>query len=475
LRLFLRNLQKNSKDKKIHIGVLGMARSGLAVAQKALQNGMNVLLSDNKIRENFQNIEQIENLAKNYESSLKIEFGGHTEKLFNMDCLVVSPGIPLNIPFLLKAKEKNIPLISEIEFAFQFTHPDTKIIAITGSNGKSTTASLIHHLLKSQGFDTILAGNIGEAYSCFDIENKKDFIVLEVSSFQLELINDFKPDVALILNITPDHLDRYKSFDDYALAKFNIFKNQDFQNIKILNFTDITSKNIIKKIEQYSDMEFVFFANLDSLEGNDEYPTLMKGGYLQEKKIYINNIEIVSDTDILPLKGPHNMQNILAALLAVSPYIDLSTIYKNLCDFKPLEHRLESVVTLKGVEYINDSKATNTESVKKALLSFDKPIHLILGGYDKGEDFYVLTDYMMGKVKNLYLIGNTAIKMKEIFQEKFDCEVFLSFEKAIFRTFEKAHEGEVVLLSPACASYDWFLNFEERGKIFKELINGYNK
>ena len=381
------------------IGILGAARSGIAVAEKALKHGYDVFLSDSN---------DIDLSNKDLFSKIEYESGGHTDKLLKMDILVVSPGIPNNIPILKLAEERNILIMSEIEFAYRHTHPETKIIAVTGSNGKSTTVSMIHHLLISEGYNAILAGNIGEAYSSFDIEEKKDFIVLECSSFQLENIHDFHPDVAIILNITPDHMDRYSSFEDYVKAKHNIFKNMNKDNDLIINLYTDTS--------------------------------------------YSKN------------------QNITAAKLAVSAYISEDNINKHIATFKPLRHRFESVVIKNNIEYINDSKATNTASVIFALNNINKPTHLILGGSDKGEDYSVLISNMRNRVKELYLIGSTAHKMYEIFNNDFICNIYSSLEEVVKCTKTKAIPGDVVLLSPACASFDWFKNFEHRGETFCELV-----
>jgi UDP-N-acetylmuramoylalanine--D-glutamate ligase len=402
----MRDINKIKQFKKI--GVMGIARSGIAVAQKAKALGLEVFLSD----------------VKNLDIDLKeynIELGGHTEKLLEMDLLIVSPGIPLTIPILQKAKEKQIPMWSEIEFGYHLTHPDTKIIAVTGSNGKSTTVNIIYHVLKENGFDVILAGNVGEAYSGFPIEQKHDFIVLEVSSFQLDLIHDFQPDIALILNITPDHLDRYPTLQDYALSKFNIFKNMGDEGVKILNDSDLVTAEVLRV---HSNGKYTYF----------------------------------------------NATNANAAYTALSSIISQDQFDRAYKSFKPLEHRLELVTEHNGVKYINDSKATNTDSVKYALNTINEPIHLILGGYHKGEDYSVLIDTMKEKVKKLYLIGNTTEMMLNTFYKDFDIETHTAFESVIRSTIKNAKSGEVVLLSPACASFDWFKNFEDRGKQFKEIV-----
>ena len=425
-----------------NIGVMGLARSGIAAAKKLKNLGLNVFLSDSSPAEKFTNLNELLAMGE-------CEFGGHTEKLLTNNLLIVSPGIDQEAPLLLKAKSMGITLWSEIELGYHLTHKDTKIIAVTGSNGKSTTSSLIAHILKAKGYDTILGGNIGDAYCSFDIENKHDFIVLEISSFQLDLIVSFRPNVATILNITPDHLDRYPTFEDYARSKFRIIKNLTEKDIFVYN-ADCENTNKILNGEIIStDVKHTSCKNFRKFSLSD------KGNY---------------DFDNLPLKGPHNHANILAALLCVKDYIDLNNISDTLTTFLPLEHRLEPVMVHNGVEYINDSKATNTDSVRFAMQSFTKPIHLILGGSDKGEDFSVLNQSLIGKVKKLYLIGETADKLESTFKGKYNYEKFTDFESTIKATMKNAVSGEIVLLAPACASFDWFKNFEHRGKEFKRLV-----
>jgi len=523
------------------IAIVGIARSGIAAATKLNALGKSIFLSDSKPETEFKNAEQIKALGG-------VEFGGHSERLLKADLLIVSPGIPLNTPILQKAREKGITLWSEIELGYHLTHPETKIIAVTGSNGKSTTASLIAHLLKESGFDTILAGNIGDAYCSFDIEKKHDFIVLEVSSFQLDLIEAFRPNVAVIMNITPDHLDRYNSPAHYALSKFNIFRNQTGSDYQIVKYDDQISGDLyyspeVKKALKKR-LQLVAYEGLNNLRtfgcGNIDIPkdvlktaklnkminvptaVCLSGTIFAYDPNHNDYKPIVEDVTKLPLKGPHNLQNIMAALLAVKPFMSLRNVTAKIATFKPLEHRLEPVVIYNGIEIINDSKATNTDSVRFALQSFDQPIHLILGGYDKGEDMSVLREYMPGKVKKLYLIGKTAKNLAKVFSMGTDqshnspvetgktdnspflrkggtsCyapeggkglkdtvnnsetnpepvfptyEIFTDFTAAITAAIHNATSGEVVLLSPAHASFDWFTNFEERGREFKRIVN----
>jgi len=482
-------LAVNTQVLQKKVGIVGIARSGVAAATKLKAMGKEVFLSDSRSISQFANIQEIEALGE-------VEFGGHSDRLLEMDLLIVSPGIPLNTPILVQAREKNITMWSEIELGYRLTHKDSKIIAVTGSNGKSTTASLIYHILKESGKDVILAGNIGDAYCSFDIETKHDFIVLEVSSFQLDLMQKFRPNVAVVLNITPDHLDRYDSAKHYALSKFNIFKNQTDEDYQIVKYDDQISgdlyydaevrANLSKKMREKA---YEGLCNLyDFGCGNIDIPKKvlnitqlndivgMPTAVCLSGCIYLFNpkhhkyMPVVKDVNALSLKGPHNVQNIMATLLAVSPYISLKNVAEKIATFKPLEHRLEPVAVYKGIEIINDSKATNSDSVKFALQAFEKPIHLILGGYDKGEDIGVLREYMVGKVKRLYLIGKTAEKLARVFGGGFEMEVFTDFRACIASAIANATAGEVVLLSPAHASFDWFTNFEERGCEFKRIV-----
>ena len=436
----MRDVKSVLRYKKI--GIMGLARSGIAAAKKLKSLGLDVFLSDSSPIERFINADELLTLGE-------CEFGGHTERLLTNYLLIVSPGIDQASPMLLKAKSMGITLWSEIELGYRLTHKDTKIIAITGSNGKSTTSSLIAHILKKKGYDTVLGGNIGDAYCSFDIENKHDFIILEISSFQLDLIDSFHPNIASILNITPDHLDRYPSYEDYARSKFRIVKNLTAEDVFVYNADCETTKHILN-------------GEILSVDAKNTLCKNFRKFSLADKTDY--------SFDSLPLKGPHNHANILAALLCVKDFIDLKNIYDTLMTFPPLEHRLEPVSTHDGVEYINDSKATNTDSVRYALQSFTKPIHLILGGSDKGEDFSVLDSYLSGKVKKLYLIGETADKLESTFKDKYIYEKFTDFESTIKATIKGAISGEIVLLSPACASFDWFKNFEHRGKEFKRIV-----
>ncbi len=428
--------------------VLGLAKSGIAAAYKLKKLGYHPFLSELRLK---SEIKEAETLEENFDC----EFGKHSEKLFSFDTIIVSPGIPLQSAIIKKLKEQNIELISEIEFGYRIKHPDSKIIAITGSNGKSTTVSLIHHILKSAGYQSVLGGNIGTAFTSFPIENEGiEFIVLEVSSFQLDLIETFHPQIAAILNITPDHLNRYKNFEEYIHSKFNIFRNYEQRDVALLNSSD----KVISKYSRKLDIQFKYFGLHDLSEFlynpygfslNDFEFSLKKSG----------------------LKGIHNVMNCMAAILATAPYIsDYNQIQRAIDNFVLLPHRLEIFYEKNGISYVNDSKATNTDSVKYSLSSFDKPVRIILGGSDKGEDFSALIPFLQKNAKKIYLIGETQKKMEKNFSGICELETFATFNDCVQTAISDSTAGDIVLLAPACASYDMFKNYEERGEKFKLLV-----
>ncbi len=439
-------------DKNKYYGILGMARSGIAAAYKIKELGGRAYLSEKQWKDKIPSANQLE-------KDFPCEFGGHSEALLECDSLIISPGIPLDIPILVKARNKGIELISEIEFGFRIKHPDSRIIAVTGSNGKSTTVSLIHHILQNMGCKSLLAGNIGDAFSSFPIHQPGyDYIVLEISSFQLDLITSFKPDVAVLLNITPDHMNRYASFEHYAQSKANIFKYQDENDCAIL-FLD--SQEIIRHTLNIKAHKFFF-----SLQ--ECQPKAY--ACLENKFIRFGLSTSVSIYD-LGIKGPNNYANAMAAMLAVHALIpDAARIAEAVKGFRSLPHRLEYVGTARGVSFYNDSKATNTDSVRSALLSFERPIRIILGGSDKGEDFSVLTEDLKKHAAKLYLTGDTQDQMRQAWLGKIPLDCIDDFEQCVRTAFEESLVGDIVVLSPACASFDRFQNFEHRGEVFKQII-----
>ena len=384
----------------VRFGILGMAKSGIAAAYKIKELGGKPFLSEFLPKEKIANWQ---NIVRDF----KCEFGGHSDKILNCDTIIVSPGIPLNIPILQKAKKQDINIIGEIEFGFSIKSSDSKIIAVTGSNGKSTTVSLIHHTLLKTGYNSILAGNIGTPFTAFPIEKSGiDFIVLELSSFQLETIKKFKADVAVLLNITPDHLNRYENMDEYAKTKFRIFENQNEDDLAILNFDD-------KFVQKYKNLIFADKKYFSS--------KVKKNIVLQNNFLHFSSKNISLKNAIL--KGPHNIENMMATILALENFNVSKNIFETaLQTFSPLAHRLEFVQNIDGISFYNDSKATNTDSVKYALQSFDKPIRLIIGGAGKNEDYTVLNQLIKKYVTKLYIIGNDRFKMKKTFEKNFNSQ-----------------------------------------------------
>ncbi len=436
------------KLKDVRFAVLGMARSGLAAAVKIQELGGKVFVSEFKKETDITEADKIR-------TSFDCEFGGHSSQVLDNDLIIVSPGIPLDIPILKQARQTNIELISEIELGFRIKHPNSRIIAVTGSNGKSTTVSLIHHILQLAGFNSILAGNIGTAFTSYPIEKPEiDFIVLELSSFQLELIDKFKADVAVLLNISPDHLNRYNNMAEYALTKFNIFKNQTRSDLAVINSADVFSQKYRNKIS----------AEIRQFSSSGLSDVILKDDFIkfQTEKISLRNAI---------LKGPHNLENMMAALLSVSKLNISETIIETaFATFTPLPHRLEFVAQINEIKFYNDSKATNTDAVKYALQSFPKPIRLIMGGAGKGEDYTILNDLIRKHVKKLYLVGNSSQEMAVAFKNVVDFDRFDSYQDVINAAYHEAESGDIIVLSPACTSYDMFANFEERGNYFKKLV-----
>jgi UDP-N-acetylmuramoylalanine--D-glutamate ligase len=444
-------------DKNKKYAILGLARSGIAAAYKIKALGGTVYLSDLKKEIDIPGAERLK-------ADFECEFGMHSEKLLDCDEWIVSPGIPLTAPIIKMGNTYHVKMISEIEFGFQIKASDSKIIAVTGSNGKSTTASLIAHIISQSGRSCLLAGNIGDAFCGFPIENPGyEFIVLEISSFQLDLIDSFKPDIALLLNITPDHLNRYNSFEDYALSKFNIFVNQTASQHAILNLDD----DIVRKYENKIKSNRHYFSLEQDSASNPAPEIWMKNGIL----FYEKGKASFEFKDMM-LKGPHNQANAMASILACKiAGITSENINVGLKSFKALSHRLQYINTIKGIAFYNDSKATNTDSVKYALLSFDRPIRIIMGGSDKGEDYRILTDLLKEKAKKVYVTGATTAQMMQAWFGKIPVCAIDDFEACVRSAFIESDPGDIIVLSPACASYDKFRNFEHRGETFIGIVN----
>ncbi len=439
------------------ISVIGAVRSGVGAAKLVKKLGGVPFVSDTAAESKIKN-----SVSLLKENEIEYETDGHSEKVYKCDLMIVSPGVPSDAPVLKVAKGKNIKVISELEFASRFCKG--KIVAITGTNGKTTTTSLCGHLFNVCGHKTYTAGNIGLAFSEITTEVKEDeFVALEVSSFQLDLIDEFKPKVAMILNITPDHLNRYENkFENYIASKFRIFKNQDGNDYLILNKDD---EAINKNITGYKSKSFYF-----SLSGN-----VSNGSYVSNDQIifYRNNqLEFSFPINEMQIRGEHNIANAMAVTNAAKIFdFDNEKIKEGLRTFKGVEHRLELVREISGVKYVNDSKATNVDSVWYALKSFNEPLFLILGGQDKGNDYERIKNLVEEKVKKIYAIGSSAEKVYNFFHNIVKVELKISIEEVINSASKEARDGDVVLLSPACASFDMFDNYEHRGKVFKEAVN----
>lgn len=443
------------KDKKISI--LGAVRSGLSAAKLVKLKGAIPFVSDmNDSQEIRNNIEILNEL------NIKFELGGHSEKIYDCDFIITSPGVPSESEVLVKAKEKDIKIISEIEFAYWFC--EGKIIAITGTNGKTTTTSLCAHVLNCADVTAYVAGNIGIPFSEIVTQVKKDeYVVLEVSSFQLDFIDKFAPDYAIMLNITPDHLDRYENrFDLYIKSKMRIIKNQNEKHNFIYNGDD---ENI--PIGYVSNKVNLFAFSLDK--------SISNGCYLDDDWIVFAKDEYEEDVctiEDLSLKGEHNLMNSMAVIsTAMLIGVDKDKLVSALGSFKGVEHRLEFVKEINGIKFINDSKATNVDSVWYALRSFDEPIYLILGGKDKGNNYNDIKEEVKKRVKKIYAIGSSAQKVYDFFKNIKPVEIVDSLTAAVDRGLAEAAEGDIVLLSPACASFDMFKNYEDRGTQFKSIVN----
>lgn len=435
--------------------VVGLGRSGVASALFLKKQGARVAVSDTKSGDELRN--EIPVLLDN---GITVETGGHGERTFRgQDLIVVSPGVPVDAPPLKQARSLGESVIGEIELAAQFL--PGPVVAITGSNGKTTTTTLAAEIMTASGFPTLVGGNIGTpAISLAERATPETVIVLEVSSFQLETIQTFRPKVAVVLNVTPDHLDRHRTFEIYVDAKARIFENQQASDFAVLNADDPTCVSMGTRTKA----QVFWFSRHDEVQ---------RGAWVRDGKILFRDAkgqrEILEVADI-PLKGAHNLENVLAAVCAGALMgCPPDKIRQAVRDFKAVEHRLEFVATIRGVDYYNDSKATNVDATIKALESFPSNIHLILGGKDKGSDYTVLNDLLKQRVKRVYTIGAAAAKIEPQIKgpEVIHAE---TLENAIRKANAAAQPGDVVLLAPACASFDQFKSYEHRGKVFKEIV-----
>lgn len=441
--------------------ILGSGESGIGSAILAQAKGFSVFVSDKGLIKEKYKSQLIEN-------NIAFEEGVHSEDLIlNAIEIIKSPGIPDKADLVVKAKEKNIPVISEIEFAGRYTN--AKTICITGSNGKTTTTLLTYHILKKAGYNVGLGGNVGKSFAYQVAKENFDYYVLELSSYQLDGMYDFKADIAVLLNITPDHLDRYEyKFENYVASKFRITQNQTKNDAFIYCADDAVMQEFMK--HHPIKAQLIPFSIKKTIEGN--------GAFLNENEIilnYNNNPKPLTMTiEQLALAGKHNVYNSMAASLAAR-IVDIrkDIIRESLEDFENAEHRLEFVASINGIEFINDSKATNVNSTWYALESMQKPTVLILGGQDKGNNYEELVDLVKEKVKAIVCLGVDNKKIIKAFKGTVETIVEASSAvEAVAMSYKLASKGDAVLLSPACASFDMFQNYEDRGVQFKSAVRG---
>jgi len=436
--------------------VLGGSESGVGTAILGKKKGYEVFVSDKgKIKDKYKKV--LEHFEIDWEDETHME-----KRILNADLVMKSPGIPDTVPLVVQLMEKGIPVISEIEFASKYT--DATIIGITGSNGKTTTTMLTNHIFRQGGLHVGMAGNIGDSYAKMVAENDFDFYVLEISSFQLDGIVNFKPQIAILTNITPDHLDRYGyQFENYIASKFQIAMNQTSNDYLIYDADDEVIVDWLKKHPVQS--KLIPFSIQNELK---------EGVYLKDNDIIltIENDTIQMTTDNLALEGKHNLKNTMAASAAAKLVgIRKETIRESVTNFQGAPHRLEKVLKIGHVQYINDSKATNVNATYYALDSMSTPTIWIVGGVDKGNDYRELMPLVREKVKAIICLGADNSKIKDVFGNVVDLMVeTFAMEEAIKVAYKIGERGDTVLLSPACASFDLFDNYEDRGNQFKNAI-----
>ncbi|MBK7143143.1 MAG: UDP-N-acetylmuramoyl-L-alanine--D-glutamate ligase [bacterium] len=437
------------------VGILGMARSGVASAILAKRKGGKPFVSDNARAELLS-----EPIARLQKAGIEFEVGGHTDRLLGCDYIVVSPGVPLTMEMLKRARAANIPIFSELEFAAWFCAG--QIVAITGTNGKTTTTSLTGEIFKAAGVPTYVCGNIGVAFT--DIADQvpsNGVAVVEVSSFQLETVADFRPKACVILNITPDHLDRHGSMDGYKRVKYRITENQGPEDYFIVNRDD----EILMTDPAQTQATRLQFSIKDDIAAN----TFVRDGALWIR--FKGRETKVIATDEITIQGPHNLQNAAAAVsLAMTLDIPVSAMAQALKSFPGVEHRLEKAGVVAGITFINDSKATNVDSVVVAIRSMRTPTYLIMGGRHKGAPYTPIIEVGKPMIQGVIAIGESREKIFNDLGKAFPVSFAATLEEAVHKGFEMAHPGETVLLSPGCSSFDMFENFEHRGRVFKETV-----
>jgi UDP-N-acetylmuramoylalanine--D-glutamate ligase len=443
--------------RKMRVLVIGLARTGVATSLFCAKHHAIVTATDARPESEIG-----DSLTKLRGAGVALELGGHLEKTYlAQDLIVPSPVVPADDPLLVKARSKGITVWSEIELAYRFL--EGELIGITGSNGKTTTTTLVHHILKMAGKKAILAGNVGTPLiACVEEMDAKTVSVVELSSFQLELTDKFRPNIGVFLNLTPDHLDRHKTLEAYAAAKMRIFAKQTEMDAAVLNKDDAPTVALAPKKPQ------VFWFSRKKL--------VDQGACVRGEDVVIvhrGKEEFVLKVAEIPLPGAHNVENVLAATTAARLVgVDAATIGKAVKSFAGVEHRLEFVAEIAGVRYYNDSKATNVDATLKALDAFPGRILVILGGKDKGSDYTVLQKPLREKAILALLIGAASDKIEEQIAGSVAIERAGVLDHAVEIASQAAKAGDVVLLAPACASFDQFENYEQRGRVFKELVRG---
>lgn len=437
--------------------ILGAARSGLAAARLLRQKDGRVFVSEcQPAEQKRQAREQLRAL------NVRCEFGAHSEKVFDCDYLVLSPGIPTDCGPIREARRRNIPVLGELELASRFC--PGPVVAITGTNGKSTTTALVGEMFRQAGAPAIVCGNIGFPFSDAVLEmDASTTAVVEVSGFQLETVTTFSPHVAILLNLEPDHLNRHGSFDAYVSTKLRLFEHQKDKDFAVYNEEDETTRRAMQSV----------CARSVRVPLHCEHP-LECGGYVSVGEIrfrFSSRLTRLLPVEEIALRGRHNLLNALAASsAAMLAGLPVSAVRQALRRFRGLEHRLELVCTLNGVHYVNDSKATNLDAMRQALNSFDSPIILLAGGQDKGEDLSGVSDLISQKTRHCILLGETAEMFSHLLPNGTQHTRADGLEQAVHLARQWARTGDVVLLSPGCASFDMFQDFEERGRQFKEMV-----
>lgn len=440
--------------------VCGMAKSGIAAARLLKRLGAQVTLQDMKTRDELKDAQMLE------AEGMTLYLGANPDAILSeQDLIVLSPGVPCDLPYILEAEKQNIPVISEVELAF--TQTPCPVTAITGTNGKTTTTTLLGELMKEKYPQTAIVGNIGVSY-CGEVERltKDDWVVAEISSFQMEKAQTFAPHISAVLNISPDHLNRHKTMETYIAMKERVLLLQTENDFCILNYSDPVCLQMAEKTKA----AIFFFSSQVQLK---------EGIYLEKDDIWVKwqgISEILLNIEELQMLGQHNYENAMAAAaMAICAGVPLDNIRRVLREFRGVEHRIEYVATVDGVDYYNDSKGTNTDAAIRAVLAMRKPVVLIGGGFDKGGSFDEWTKLFPGRVKHLVLLGVTAPKIKASaeqfgFYDITQCE---TFDEAVATAKAHAEDGDCVLLSPACASWGMFDNYEQRGEQFKKQVKDY--